>query len=127
VLVTVTDPCLTTLIQSETIVDMSISIYDVLPKTQSYLPFKDSECILQNNSGFCGPKQYVISNPMTKIAPPASSLINSDPWTISAVTNSIAHVGVHVVTVSASLVNYPSVAAKSVNFNLTVIDNCTTA
>lgn len=33
VTVTVTDPCLTTVIQPELIADMSISIYDVLPAT----------------------------------------------------------------------------------------------
>ena len=40
-----TDPCLSTLIEPEAIVDMSISIYDVLPKTQTFVAFKDSESI----------------------------------------------------------------------------------
>lgn len=64
---------------------------------------------------------------MTTIAPPTSNLINTDPWTISAVSNDILKVGVHQVTVTASLLNYSGVASKSVTFNLTVIDLCATA
>lgn len=67
------------------------------------------------------------SDPITSIVPPSSGLTNTDMWTISAVTNSIAQVGVHVVTVTATFTNYPSVPAKTVTFNLTVIDNCATA
>ena len=106
---------------------MSISIYDVLHASQTFIPFKDSESIFQANFSFCGPKQYVTSDPITFITPPASNLPDTDLWTISAVTNNIAQVGVHIVTITASLINYPGVAAKSVTFNLTVIDNCSTA
>ena len=68
---------------------MSISIYDTIPKTQSFEPFKDSESIFQNNLSFCGLKNYVISNALITLAPPESNLIDTDPWTISAVTNDI--------------------------------------
>jgi hypothetical protein len=64
---------------------------------------------------------------MTTLAPPASNLIDTDPWTISAVTNDILKVGAHQVTVTSSLQNYPGVPTKSVTFNLTVIDLCATA
>jgi len=106
---------------------MSVSIYDVIPKIKSFLPFKDSESISYANPDLCGPKQYVVSNSMTSIAKPASNLINTDKWTISAVYNEIAQVGDHIVTVTATLADYPSVVAKSVTFNLTVIDDCATA
>jgi hypothetical protein len=88
--VTLKHPCLVTVIQSEVIDAMSVSIYDEIPKTQSFLPFKDSESISYTNPDLCGPKQYVISNPMTSIAKPASNLINTDPWTISAVYDKIS-------------------------------------
>lgn len=64
---------------------------------------------------------------MTTIAPPTSNLINTDLWTISAVSNDILKVGVHQVTVTSSLLNYSGVASNSETFNLTVIDLCATA
>ena len=115
------------MIQPEVIDDMTISIYDTLPKTQTFVPFKDSESISYNSPGFCGPKQYTISNAMTQIAQPVSNLVDTDPWTISAVANTNTLVASYVVTVTASMSNYSGVAAKSVTFNLLVIDNCATA
>ena len=101
---------------------MSISIYDMIPKTQSFLPFKDSESIFQDNLSFCGSKNYFISNVLITLAPPESNLIDANPWTISAVTNDIKKVGVHQVKLTVTLANYTDVAAKSVTFNLTIID-----
>ena len=125
--VIVVDPCLSTVIQPETIFNMAIYIYDALPASQNFIPFKDSESNFQANPSFCGPKQYTTSDPITSIAPPTSGFPDTDLWTFSAFTNNKLQVGVHSVTINATLVNYPSVPARLVTFTVTVIDNCETA
>ncbi len=71
--------------------------------------------------------KYELSTPITYVTAPTTSLSIADLWTISAITPDKANVGMHAVTLTASLISYPGVTSKSVTFNLTVIDNCETA
>lgn len=49
---------------------------------------------------------------MNTIVKPESNLLYTDPWTISAVYINNSNVGDHLVTVTATLVNYPNIAEK---------------
>ena len=106
---------------------MSISIYDLTPATQTFVPFEDSQSIFQGLFNFCLEWKYELSTPITYVTAPATSLSIADLWTISAITPDKAYVKMHTVTLTASLISYPGVTAQSVTFNLTVIDNCETA
>ena len=71
-------------------------------------------------------KQYTISDPLISIISPASTP-ESSPWQLSGFTNDPLQVGVRSVTLTVSLVDYPTVPVAVVNFILNVIDNCTNA
>lgn len=106
---------------------MMVSIYDVTPQVQSFLPADDSFALLQATPGICGDKIYTSSEPLAVVVAPASGLLNTDLWTISSMTNDIALVGTYIVTVTVDLVNYPSPTPLIVTFTLTVYDPCETA
>jgi hypothetical protein len=59
--------------------------------------------------------------------PPASGLVNIDPWIISAVTNDINLVGEIPVTFTVKLTSYNSVPFLKISFNIFVGDRCSTA
>ena len=118
--VIVVDFCTQTLIQSAALAAMTISTQDTVARVQSFISFQDSSSLAKSNPSFCGPKSYVASDPLISITPPASGLLDTDPWTISAQTADVAQLGVHTVTITASMVNYPSVPSVSVTFLLTV-------
>ena len=61
------------------------------------------------------------------VSPPASGLGNVDPWTISSVTNNIALVGTYTVSITISLISFPTVTPCIATFLLTVYDKCATA
>jgi hypothetical protein len=77
--------------------------------------------------GICGDKNYVSNQALAVIAPPPSTLVNVDPWTITSITNDITLVAAYTVTVTISLIAYPSVPSLAVTYILTVYDNCATA
>lgn len=106
---------------------MTVYIYDTTPKNQTYAPFNDSESVFQKEFNFCGLKKYELSNSITYVTAPTIGQTILDLWTIFAITNDKAQVGIHTVTLTASLISYSSVPAQSVSFKLTVIDNCETA
>ena len=121
------DFCLTTLLQPFTLTAMNVSIYDTLPQIQTFTPATDSYGSTISDLNFCGPKIFVANDPKVVVSPPASGATNTDPWTISCVTNDITLVGVYIVTVTASLANYPLVAPVTSTFVLTIIDECQVA
>ena len=106
---------------------MSVSIYDVTPQVQSFIPASDSFGNIMADPNICGPKTFVANDPKVVIAQPPSGLVNTDSWTISCVTNDILLVGVYTVTITGSVVNYPTVVPLPMTFTLTIIDNCETA
>lgn len=79
------------------------------------------------NMNICGAKTFVSNDPKVVVTPPTTGLVNTDPWTISCVTNNISLVGVYTVTITASVIPYPTVFVLPITFTLTIIDNCATA
>jgi hypothetical protein len=114
-------------IYPEILNDMTIYIQDKQPRTQSFLPFKDSSSSTINGTSSCGLKKYSISDPLTSITPPSSNSLELDLWTISAYTTDVNFIGVRTVTVSASFISYPALPTVNISFKLTVIDGCSIA
>jgi hypothetical protein len=125
--VTVIDPCLSTTILPVALNPMIVSIYDTVPQIQQYFAFDDQFALTMSTPGMCGPKTYTTNNALALISPPASGLVDSDFWDISTVTNNYADVGNYTVTLTVMMTNYPSVPAITVNYPLTVYDQCEVA
>jgi hypothetical protein len=106
---------------------MMVSIYDVTAQVQSFVPADDSFALLMATPGICGDKTHVSNQALAVVAQPASTLVNLDPWTITSITNNYADVATYTVTITISLINYPTVAPVTVSYLLTVFDNCATA
>jgi hypothetical protein len=91
------------------------------------MPADDSFALLMTTPGICGDKAYVSDQTLAVVAQPASLLVNLDPWTITSITNNYGDVMTYTVTITISLISYPTVAPVSVSYLLTVFDNCSTA
>jgi len=91
------------------------------------MPADDSFALLMTTPGICGDKAYVSDQTLAVVAQPASLLVNLDPWTITTITNNYGDVTTYTVTITISLISYPTVAPVSVSYLLTVFDNCSTA
>lgn len=94
---------------------------------QTLIPAEDSFGILMFDMNICGNKNFVSNDPKVVVTPPTTGLVNTDPWTISCMTNDISLVGVYIVTITASVIPYPTVVVLPITFTLTIIDNCATA
>jgi hypothetical protein len=92
------------------------------------MPATDTAADLALVPGLCGPRVYTILEAQPSlfipIVMPADSLEFTSPWTLPALSNSFVDVGVWTVTLQASLLNYPTIAAVTQVMTATVIDPC---
>lgn len=113
--VIITNPCLVTRLEpSMAFTDMSIIVGDS-PITASFAQFTDTEARALNQPQLCGDRVYSFSSIVTLITP-------DDPWTMPwqfmLSANDASLVGDHVITLTATLLNYPTVAPTLQNFNV---------
>lgn len=95
------------------------------PLIQSLPPFQDWIGAQQAVQGLCGPRKITItpSNTFMTLTVPLNEYM--DPWQVSLFTNVLTSVGTYKITVAASLVDYPSVLATSVSFDVIIASPCT--
>ena len=78
-------------------------------------PFPNSRATSAANSNYCGANTYIFS--------PTKTFLTVSGSSISVSTSNLVDVGVHVVAVTVSLTNYPSVPSITQNFTITI--SCT--
>lgn len=118
VAITLVDPCLTTVLTLPTaLTSFTISAFDGIGFTQTYMPANDSAATGALVPGLCGPRVYTILEAQPAlfipIVAPADGQQYTSAWTLPALSNSFADVGVWTVTLQATLLNYPTIAATT--------------
>lgn len=85
------------------------------PTVAPFNPFSDNVAAQYLNPTICGPKAYTIveAYPFVAIVPPASGVVETDPWSLSVETPNIPDVGIYTATLECTLVNYPLVPPVS--------------
>ena len=104
------DPCLTTVPLRPALTSFTISAFDGVGFSQTFLQATDSAADIALVPDLCGPRSYVIleaaPNAFMTIVPPAAGTEFTSPWTINALSNAFTDVGVWPTTVQVTLVNY---------------------
>lgn len=95
------------------------------------MPATDSSADTIGMVDLCGPRIYEIvetepQNFMT-ITAPADGLDYLSPWSLDALSNDLIDVGVWVVTLRATLQNYPLITTEVVIDPATVLHPCSSA
>jgi hypothetical protein len=104
----------------------TISAFDGVGFSQTFLQATDSAADIALVPDLCGPRSYVIleaaPNAFMSIVPPAAGTEFTSPWTINALSNAFTDVGVWPTTVQVTLDNY----GLTTTFALTaeVLDPC---
>jgi len=123
------DPCLTTVLTLPTsLANFTIDPLSDVPIMQNFMPATDSKADSTAVASLCGPRVYSIveTKPasFSNILPPVAGQELTSAWTLSELSNSCTDVGVWKMTLQASLVNYPMVAAATKDTTVTVYNKC---
>jgi len=119
---TVLEACINTTILQKFITPIFFTIGDFAPKKYLFSQFEDSDAKILQQSNFCGPRVYELTDDL-----PFISIIEpKDPWTekyeIYVNTTNRIYLGEHHCTLKVSLKNYPGVTSLLAEFIVTITD-----
>ena len=109
------NPCDTTNLSFNPIVNNMLAYVDQAADTQTVLATDTASSTYGNLDGFtlCGPRSYTITST-------AYSFLNLSVDTLTLSSTDPAEVGIYSVTIEACLVNYPAISPIDTTFNIEI-------